>query len=180
MKRHIEIFFDKYIAQFVYGGIDGTVTTFAVIASSTGAGLPSKVVMILGLANLIADGFSMGISSYLSTKSEHDRMRRMEHSIEAELPSARSAGLATYGSFVAVGFVPLFVYVLDTLAGGVAGNLFLVSSIVAALAFAGVGYLKGKVAEESTARAMAETIGLGAIASVAAYYLGFFLEKAIT
>jgi len=69
----------KYLGEFVYGGIDGIVTTFAVVAASAGAGLSSAVVLILGFANLVADGFSMGVSAYLSTKSEqdvYDRERR--------------------------------------------------------------------------------------------------------
>ncbi|MFY0674851.1 MAG: VIT1/CCC1 transporter family protein [Bacteroidia bacterium] len=62
--------FQDYIGEFVYGGIDGSVTTFAVVAGATGAELSSSVVIILGFANLIADGFAMSVGSYLSTKSE--------------------------------------------------------------------------------------------------------------
>lgn len=58
-----------YLSEFVYGGIDGSVTTFAVVAGAAGAGLNSSVVIILGFANLIADGFSMSVGSYLSSKS---------------------------------------------------------------------------------------------------------------
>jgi VIT1/CCC1 family predicted Fe2+/Mn2+ transporter len=72
----------EYLGEFVYGGIDGSVTTFAVVAGATGAGLPSGIVIILGLANLIADGFAMSVGSYLSTKSEKDnyeKHRRIEY-----------------------------------------------------------------------------------------------------
>lgn len=62
--------FQEYIAEFVYGAIDGTVTTFAVVAAAAGAGLPARVAAVLGLANLFADGFSMGVSSFLSKRSE--------------------------------------------------------------------------------------------------------------
>lgn len=62
--------FRDYLGEFVYGGIDGCVTTFAVVAGAEGAGLNTAVVIILGIANLIADGFAMGIGAYLSTKSE--------------------------------------------------------------------------------------------------------------
>jgi len=54
----------------VYGAVDGTVTTFAVVAGATGGDLSSKIIIILGLANLFADGVSMSISAYLSAKSE--------------------------------------------------------------------------------------------------------------
>lgn len=180
MKKLFSRFLDVYIAEFVYGGIDGIVTTFAVIASSTGAGLSSKVVMILGLANLVADGFSMGVSAYLSKKSEHDLARRKGQKLPDDEPSAKATGLTTYVSFIFVGLIPLLIYVFDTVAGGTVENPFATSAIIAALAFAGVGYLKGKVSDESTIKAMAETIGLGLVASVVAYYLGFFLEKTIT
>ena len=60
----------KYLGEFVYGGIDGSVTTFAVVAGATGANLDSSIVIILGFANLLADGFSMSVGSYLSAKSE--------------------------------------------------------------------------------------------------------------
>jgi vacuolar iron transporter family protein len=62
--------YEKYLGPFVYGGIDGCVTTFAVVAGSVGAGLESSVIIILGFANLLADGFSMSIGAYLSSKSE--------------------------------------------------------------------------------------------------------------
>lgn len=64
--------FEKYIGEFVYGGIDGCVTTFAVVAGSVGAGLDASIIIILGFANLLADGFSMSIGAYLSAKSEKD------------------------------------------------------------------------------------------------------------
>ena len=70
--------FQNYLGEFVYGGIDGSVTTFAVVAGSTGAGLQPSVIIILGFANLIADGFAMSVGSYLSTKSERDNYRKHE------------------------------------------------------------------------------------------------------
>ena len=74
-------FWDKwndYIGEFVYGGIDGSVTTFAVVAGAAGANLDSSVVIILGFANLIADGFAMSVGSYLSNKSELERFEKHE------------------------------------------------------------------------------------------------------
>ncbi len=68
--------FQEYLGEFVYGGIDGSVTTFAVVAGSAGAGLSSEIVIILGFANLIADGFSMSVGSFLSTKSEKENYEK--------------------------------------------------------------------------------------------------------
>ena len=71
-----------YLADAVLGSIDGCVTTFAVVAGAVGGGLPGNVIIILGVANLVADGFSMGASNYLGVKSQTDaveRKRQMEH-----------------------------------------------------------------------------------------------------
>src|SRR5688500_14019483 len=72
----------SYISEFVYGGIDGTVTTFAVVAGAAGAKLDVSVVIILGMANLIADGFSMSVGNYFSTQAEldnYDKHRAVEN-----------------------------------------------------------------------------------------------------
>lgn len=65
-----------FLPEFIYGGIDGAVTTFAVVAGVAGASLSSGVVLVLGFANLIADGFSMAISNYLSTKAENEYIEK--------------------------------------------------------------------------------------------------------
>lgn len=70
ISRHIKEHLKNYLSEFVYGGIDGAVTTFAVVAATAGAGLSSGVVLVLGFANLFADGFSMGVSAYLSRRAE--------------------------------------------------------------------------------------------------------------
>ena len=68
----------NYLRDWIYGGIDGAVTTFAVVTGVIGAGLSPVVIVILGFANLIADGFSMAASNFLGTKAEHDDIRRLE------------------------------------------------------------------------------------------------------
>lgn len=68
--------FENYLGEFVYGGIDGCVTTFAVVAGAVGAGLDSSIIIILGFANLFADGFAMSIGAYLSTRSEQDNYQK--------------------------------------------------------------------------------------------------------
>ena len=68
----------SYLRDWVYGGIDGTVTTFAIVAGVVGADLGARVILILGLANLLADGFSMAAGNYSGTKTEIDDYRRLE------------------------------------------------------------------------------------------------------
>ena len=72
----------SYLAEVVYGGIDGSVTTFAVVAGATGAHLDSSIVIILGFANLFADGFSMSVGNFLSQKAamqQYQKHRNIEY-----------------------------------------------------------------------------------------------------
>ncbi len=88
-----------YIHNIVYGGNDGIVTTFAVVAGTVGAGLPGYVVVILGLANLFADGVSMAAGAYLGLKSERDQYERLrkEELLEIEAhPELERAEVAEY------------------------------------------------------------------------------------
>ena len=67
----------NYLPDAVYGAIDGTVTTFAVVSGAIGADLSSRVVLILGIANLLADGFSMAAGNFTATKSAADMVERL-------------------------------------------------------------------------------------------------------
>ena len=68
----------NYLRDWIYGGIDGSVTTFAVVTGVVGAQLSPVVILILGFANLLADGFSMAASNFLATRSEYDDMKHIE------------------------------------------------------------------------------------------------------
>ncbi|WP_420545827.1 VIT1/CCC1 transporter family protein [Nitrosopumilus sp.] len=78
MKWHFE--------DFVYGSIDGAVTTFAIVAGVVGAGLSPGIILILGFANLFADGFSMAVSNYQSSKARNEfiEMKRKQEEWEIE------------------------------------------------------------------------------------------------
>jgi VIT1/CCC1 family predicted Fe2+/Mn2+ transporter len=78
--EHQQTMLSEHIKELVYGGIDGIITTFAVVAGFTGATammgddgaltIPVTIVLIFGLANLFADGFSMGVGDFLSSRAE--------------------------------------------------------------------------------------------------------------
>jgi vacuolar iron transporter family protein len=67
----------SYLGDWIYGGIDGAVTTFAIVAGVVGADLSAAVVLLLGFANLLADGFAMGAGNYSGTKAERDNYIRV-------------------------------------------------------------------------------------------------------
>jgi len=86
----------QYIGDLVYGGLDGIITTFAVVSGVAGANLGTGVILILGLANLFADGFSMATGAYLSTKSEreyYEQERAREQWEVAHFPDGERAEL---------------------------------------------------------------------------------------
>ncbi len=68
----------SYVRDWIYGGIDGSVTTFAIVSGVVGAELSPAVILVLGLANLIADGFSMAASNYMGTKAEQEDVKHLE------------------------------------------------------------------------------------------------------
>ena len=92
--------FGSYIGSMVYGGLDGIITTFAVVSGVAGAELGAHIILILGIGNLLADGFSMGTGDYLSTKSEreyYDReARRQAWEIESFPDGSRAELHALY------------------------------------------------------------------------------------
>jgi len=81
----------SYVGDFVLGAVDGTVTTFAIVAGAAGAGLPAGVAIVLGFANVAADGFSMAVSNYLKAKADRqtvEQFRTMEEMHIDEVPDA--------------------------------------------------------------------------------------------
>jgi VIT1/CCC1 family predicted Fe2+/Mn2+ transporter len=220
----------EYLREFVYGGIDGAVTTFAVVAGGFGANLDPGILIILGFANLLADGFSMSVGAYLSAKSERDNYDKHEkieyweienlpeiereeiadiyrekgfngelltkivdhicsdkdlwvaEMMKDELGMMRDSkspfkiGLATLISFILVGFIPLMVYLYDFFIPTEL-NIFAWTSVLTALAFIIVGWLKGIVNQTSKLRSISETLGLGLLAAVVAFYVGDILES---
>lgn len=75
-----------YFDDFIYGSIDGAVTTFAIVAGVIGAGLPPGIILILGFANLFADGFSMAAANYQASKArnEYIQMKRRQEEWEID------------------------------------------------------------------------------------------------
>jgi vacuolar iron transporter family protein len=104
---------ENNLREFVYGGMDGAVTTFAVVTGAAGANLGVNVILILGYANVLADGFSMAVGSYLSEKSDQDLSMSRGQSEKDDHDSPLAASVATFLSFILVGFIPLSMYTVD-------------------------------------------------------------------
>ena len=171
-----------WIREFVYGAIDGTVTTFAVVAGSAGASLSAQVVLILGLANLIADGFAMACGNYLSTRAEgHARAAHGNGEDgagrEVEL-RARKEAATTFAAFVSVGAIPIVPFVIAVLFV-VELPTFTVSAVGTALAFLFIGVVKARVTERRLWKACAETLLIGGAAAAAAYLVGWLLRGVV-
>lgn len=221
----------EYITEFVYGGIDGAITTFAVVAGAEGASLDLTIVIILGLANLIADGFSMSVGNYFSTKAEQDNYEKhktieyweIENLREQEVQEVReiyqakgfkgelleqvvevitsdkdvwvdtmmkeelelakenktplSTAFVTFISFIMIGSIPLLAYFFQAIFNSPSDRLFLYSSLLTGLGLGIVGALKSYVTEKSILRGVLETLSLGGLAAVLAYYVGDILES---
>jgi vacuolar iron transporter family protein len=151
-----------YLPDLVYGANDGIITTFAVVSGVVGASLSERVILILGFANLVADGFSMGASNYLSRRSYPDAADRASRDV------AVRHGAATLIGFVTAGVVPLVAYVAplpddDRLAVAVAltlATLFAVGATRAA--FTHLGWIRSGL----------EMLSIGALAAAVAFGIG--------
>ena len=172
---------ENNLREFVYGGMDGAVTTFAVVTGAAGANLSSQVILILGFANVFADGFSMAVGSYLSEKSDQDLSIGKGDSSEEDHESPVAASVATFVSFLLIGFIPLSVYTIDYVFDlNMANNSALLSSVMLTLvAFAAIGYLRGYITKINRVRAVVESLGLGLAAAIISYGVGNLLERII-
>jgi len=162
----------------VYGANDGVITTFAVVAGVAGAGLPPRVVLILGIANLIADGFSMGVGDFLGERSEADLADR------EGIPYPRKllwvTGLLTFAAFVAAGSLPLSPYLLQLFGMPLEPrHQLFASSVATGFALFLVGGLRTVITGGSWWKKGLETFIIGAIAAGVAYLIGALVERAV-
>jgi VIT1/CCC1 family predicted Fe2+/Mn2+ transporter len=183
---------EPYLGEFVYGGMDGCVTTFAVVAGAVGANLDSSVIIILGFANLVADGFAMSVGAYLSHKTERDNLSKRlgnhdlnqfgksQKKLDPEGPkSPIIIGAVTYVAFILIGIIPLCTYVIDYIRP-LELSLFKVSCTLTAIGFGFIGWLKAYVNNTPIPKGILETLLLGTAAAVVAYFIGDFLEHLLS
>jgi VIT1/CCC1 family predicted Fe2+/Mn2+ transporter len=155
-----------YIAELVYGANDGIVTTFAVVAGVAGAALEPRIVLILGAANLFADGFSMGMSNFLSRRSEMEYARGTGETVDDDGKSPARTAFATFLAFVVAGALPLVPYVLEL------RPLFELSVAATAVAFFLVGAARSLVIPRKWYLAGGEVLVIGMVAAAVAFLVG--------
>lgn len=153
-----------YLGDLVYGANDGLVTTFAVVSGVAGAALEPKIVLILGAANLLADGVSMGASGYLAIRSAASA-DGVDRGIREPLAHAGMTFLA----FFVAGAIPLAGYVLS-------GSSFAVSAALTGLTMFAAGAARSRVTPRPWLRCGLEMLAVGAAAAAVAYGLGALLS----
>lgn len=158
----------KFISDFVYGSIDGIITTFSIVSGSLGANLSNRIIIILGMSNILSDGFSMASSRYLSAHAEEEMQGK-------RFPSPLASSLMTFFSFILLGIIPLLAFIF--------GNLFNEKSkyfyayLFTGIALFVVGFIKGYIININNIYSGAETLTIGGIASLIAYFVGSFLQN---
>lgn len=162
-----------YIRDLVYGANDGIITTFAVVCGATGGSLAAAAVLIIGVANLAADGMSMGIGNLLAIRA-HERVRESQGLPEEEAHPWKH-GVATLLAFVGAGAIPLLPFLV---AGGVARPIW--STVLTFLALFLVGAARATLTRERWWRAGFETLALGAVVAAAAWGASALVAAVVT
>jgi vacuolar iron transporter family protein len=164
----------KFLPEFVYGSVDGVVTTVAIVTAAVGAGLSSSVIFILGLANVLADAWSMGSSEYLSSISEA-QMEGDNYDDEGKTPLAKAG--VTFGSFVTIGLLPVIPFLISVLAPGFRGSDIYVSLVAALFSFIIIGYVGARVTGTSHVRNIIRTVIVGSVAALISFLVGYLLRN---
>jgi vacuolar iron transporter family protein len=160
-----------YLRDLVYGANDGIITTFAVAAGVAGGALSAQAVLIVGTANLVADGLSMGVGNYLGIRSHESALAA--RGLPEEESSPVKHGTATFVAFVVAGAIPLIPFLIMPTGGiglsavGTLGSLFI------------VGALRSLVTVDRWWTAGLEMFGLGVVVAAAAYGAGALVGAAV-
>lgn len=163
----------KYLPSIVYGGSDGSVSYFTLMAGAYGAGMSIKFLIAIGVSNVIADAFSMATADYLSEDS------RPKQNQKEELKNA----LVTFVSFVLLGCLPLIptIWAYATLPSDATlpANMFILSSALTLAGFTYIGYLRGKILNRDLGRTIMQSIFICSVSAAVAYFIGEYVAMVI-
>jgi VIT1/CCC1 family predicted Fe2+/Mn2+ transporter len=162
-----------YVRELIYGANDGLITTFAVVAGVAGGGLALRVVLIIGAANLVADGLSMAVGNYLSIRSHESVLEAQELPEEEAFPTRHA--IATFLAFVLAGAVPLLPYMVPTLPV----DRFIASIAVTFGTMFVVGASRALIANVPWWKAGLEMLVLGALVALLAYASGGLVARLV-
>ena len=161
-----------YVVDIVYGANDGIITTFAVVAGVIGAGLSSDIVIIIGFASLVADGFSMATSDYLAQKSERAVIDSVEGKRAHRHTDPYRSATITFLSFLIAGLIPLIPFLfIESME-----NAFLYTIVATGAALFIVGALRTLLTKRNTLVSGIEMMIIGGIAAALAYFIGQFIS----
>jgi VIT1/CCC1 family predicted Fe2+/Mn2+ transporter len=158
-----------YLPDLVYGANDGIITTFAVVAGVAGGALSRQVVLVIGVANLLADGLSMAAGNYQAIRSREGVLRTQNLPEEESQPVLHAC--ATFLAFVVAGAVPLLPYAWF---GGTPRD-FPLAILLTLAALTVVGVLRAMVTDGRWARGAAEMCALGGVVAGVAYACGLVI-----
>lgn len=165
----------KLLKSAVFGANDGIITTFAVVAGVAGAGLPARVILILGLANIVADGISMALGDYIGERSEHRFRNGYRSKI---LRNMWHTGVVTFFAFLLAGALPLVPYILRSVGLPIpSGHEFALSVFATAFALFMVGSLRTILIKGSWLKNGLEMLAVGSIAAGTAYAISAVVER---
>src|SRR3989304_1517535 len=159
----------EFLSDAIFASSDGIVTTFAIVAGAAGASLEANIVLILGFANLFADGFSMAAGSYLGVKSEieYEEAKGKDGDDEG---SPLKHGMRTFATFNIAGLIPLlpFVFGMD--------GAFAASTVLVGFALMTVGVLRSLYTKKNVFKSGFEMFMVGGFAAFVAFVVGFLLD----
>jgi VIT1/CCC1 family predicted Fe2+/Mn2+ transporter len=165
----------------IFGGLDGILTTFAIMAASIGARQKAATTLVIGISTLLADAFSMAGGEYLSAKAEQELLdpkaaRRMLAELE---PSPLAKGVAMFTAFLLFGAIPLLGFVASHMAATVLPELEhdVVSGLVTALALFALGAVKSQFGKMPWWRSGGEVVLVGGVAAAVAYFSALFADQ---
>jgi vacuolar iron transporter family protein len=165
--------FRHYLRDLVYGANDGIITTFAVVAGVAGGALSNSAVLVIGAANLAADGLSMAVGNFLAIRA-HEGARAAANLPEEEAYPWKHA-VATWIAFVVAGMLPLAPY----LSSDHGNEPFLWSGLVAMGSLFSVGAAKCVVTIDNWLIAGLEMLALGSVVGAAAYGAGALVQHLV-
>ena len=162
----------------VLGANDGIITTFAVVAGVVGAGLPIQTIIILRIANMLADGISMSLGDYLGEQSV-SQLEKKKHAPLSKFFISTSG--VTFYAFVVAGSLPLIPYLLHFIGIDMPLDLrFPLSILSTAFALFVIGSARTIITKHGWLRSGLEMLTVGAIAATLAYFVGSFIEQLIS